>query len=774
MINSKNQIFIQGSEVMNVSVYAKKDFSLNPADLLVDETVFHNANGYIGVRSNFEEGYPNGINTIRGTYVNGFYDFSFMGQAEKLYGLTEQKQIMLNVCDTQGIKIFLEDEEFSMFSGEVLQRERLLNMKDGITQRNILWRSPKGREVSLSFTRMASFEILPLFLIQVKILPVNFSGRIQIESTHRGDVRNFFDPSDPRVAGEDFQYLTVNEAGCDQQGSWMVSETSKSNLSICSCVKNLLSHETGRQTASSHGRIVESISAEARQGETVLLNKFTVICDSIRYPQPKSTAMGCLEQAIQLGPDALFEKQRAYLGRLGVDEAVEILGDDELDASVNYNLYQLIQSVSKDPYGNIAAKGLSGEGYEGHYFWDTEMYLQPFFTLTMPVLARNLIRYRYAILKYAKENARILGHKQGAAYPWRTIMGEECSGHYPSGSAQYHISGDVAYAIIAYYLATGDLDLIEECGAEIVIETARMWLQVGNEYKGKFYINDVTGPDEYTCLVNNNYYTNLIAQHNLRWAVKFHEIIKQKGHEAALVLKTGLKPEELAEFQAAADKMYLPYDEELGINPQDDSFLQKQPWDLSTITEAEKPLLMHYHPMYLYRHMICKQADTVMAHFVLEDGQDEQTMRNSFAFYETVTTHDSSLSTCIFSIVASKLGLSEKAYKYFGDSAKLDLFNTHKNTKDGIHTANMGGTYMAIVYGFGGLRIKESGCSLQPALPAQWTSFRFRFFYQGSAIEVNVSRESVKIALLSGNAVKLTVWGRTCELRDRLTLAANP
>ena len=758
---------------MSISVYSKKDFSLHPADLLVDETVFHNANGYIGVRANFEEGYPAGYNAIRGTYVNGFYDFSYMGQAEKLYGLTEQKQIMLNVCDTQGIKILLEDEEFSLFHGEIISRERLLNMKDGVTERNVTWRSPKGREVSIRFTRMTSFTILPLFLTQVRILPLNFSCQIKIESLHRGSVRNFFDPSDPRVAGEDFQYLTVSTTDYENNVSSIVSRTSKSGLSVCSCVKNLVSNEVAREAIKSDGEIMEIISVEAREGEPVLFNKFTVICDSIRYADPKTAAKNNLEQALQLGADELFIKQQEYLAGLGIDEAVEIVGDEELDSSVRYNLYQLIQSVAKDPHGNIAAKGLSGEGYEGHYFWDTEMYLQPFFTLTIPEIAKNLVRYRYSILGYARENAKILGHKKGAAYPWRTIMGEECSGHYPSGSAQYHISGDVAYAVIAYYLATGDIDLVEECGAEIVIETARLWMQVGNYYKGKFYINEVTGPDEYTCLVNNNYYTNLIAKHNLRWAVKFYDILKERETGKVLAQKIALKPEEIVEFQEASEKMYLPYDEELGINPQDDSFLQKRPWDLSTITEEEKPLLMHYHPMYLYRHMICKQADTVMAHFILEDEQDEQTIRNSFAFYETVTTHDSSLSTCIFSVVASKLGLGEKAYKYFGDSAKLDLFNTHKNTKDGIHTANMGGTYMAIVYGFGGLRIKEAGLFLKPSLPPQWESYRFRFNYLDSKMEVSVHKDSVVVTLLSGTNKSITVFGRQYELSDTLLITTH-
>lgn len=767
--------------------YILKDFPLDNDSLKLGETIFHNANGYLGVRGNFEEGYPEGYDSIRGTYINGFYDFASMPQAEKLYGLIEEKQTMLNVADTQGITLSVEGETFSLFEGTVLERERLLDMDRGFTLRRILWRSPSGKTVRVSVKRMASFYLLPLFLVEYRAEAVDFSGEVKLISSHKGDVRNYFDPKDPRVAGESFQHLFVQSVEEQEGVSLITSATSKSGLTVVSAVANRLAVEkcqagtfgagnaAGQAETSGVVNIAGVVSersfseSEAREtftfpveaGDSAVLYKYTILCDSIRCEKVQAEAVKLMEQALSMETEELYRRQEEYLQKFWQDCAVEVEGDADLNEAICYNLYQLVQSAGKDVHCNIAAKGLSGEGYEGHYFWDTEMYLQPFYILNAREISKNLIRNRYSILEHAKENAKLLGHKKGAAFPWRTIMGKECSGYFPSGSAQYHISGDIAYCVTAYYLATKDLELLEECGAEILLETARLWMDMGNYYKGKFHINTVTGPDEYTCLVNNNYYTNALAQHNLRWAVKALELLKASGREKRLVEKTGITAEELAGFTEAADAMYLPYDEELGINPQDDSFLQKAVWDVAAIKEEEKPLLLHYHPMYLYRYQVCKQADTVLAHFILEDAQDLETIRRSFAYYEKVTTHDSSLSTCIYSIVASRLGLVDKAYEYFGESAKLDLFNTHKNTKDGIHTANMGGTYMAIVYGFGGLRIKERGVCLNPVIPRQWQGYKFRFLYEDASLEVSVDRERCRISLLKGSAKELLVYGET-------------
>jgi len=751
-------------------VYEINDLSLDNHTLMLYETVFHNANGYIGIRANFEEGYPEGYDSIRGSYINGFYDIAEMKQAEKLCGFVEEKQTMLNVADTQGIKIRMDDETFSMFEGEVLKSRRYLNMAEGYTVRQIMWRSPKGKTVEMTMKRMTSFELLSLFTDEYTVRSVDFSGKLSVISTHAGDVKNYCNPNDPRVAGESFEHLIPEGLSVENDISYLVTRTSRSGLRVCTAVSHVLSKPSGKTFRTDGHKVTCVMETEISAGETVTLTKYAVFADSIRHGSVRSAAEADMKKALDQPLAYWYGKQRDYLKRFWEQSALEIDGDDDLALAVRYNLYQLIQSVGKDEFCNIAAKGLSGEGYEGHYFWDTEMYMQPFFTLTNPDIAKNLIAYRYSTLEAARENAKILGHKKGVLYPWRTIMGKECSGYYPSGTAQYHINGDIAYAVVAYYLATKDLDFIAGKGAEIVFETARLWLDVGNFYQGRFVINAVTGPDEYTCMVNNNYYTNVSAQYNLHWARRFYELLGEAGKLGPLKEKLGLTGEEIAEFKKAEECMYLPYDEALGINPQDDSFLSKPVWDIAHTPKDKFPLLLHYHPLMLYRYQVCKQADTVLAHFIFEDAQSLETIRKSFEYYEKVTTHDSSLSTCIYSIVASKLGQKEKAYAYFGDSAKLDLFNTHNNTKDGIHTANMGGNYMAIVYGFAGLRLKESGIYFAPSLPDQWEGYRFKINYENSQIQVDVNRNKTTFRLMHGDAREINVYGRTWLLSGEICM----
>lgn len=746
-----------------------------PADndsLLLWETLFHNANGYIGVRSCYEEGYPAGYTSIRGAYINGVYDFAPMKQAESLYGLVEEKQTILNVADPQGIELALEGERFTPFVGEVLESRRTLNMEKGTTARFVHWKSPQGKEVQVTSTRMASFAKLPLFLIQYKIKSINYSGDITLTSTHKGQVKNYANPNDPRVAAESLQYLHLEKTEQQGDASVFLAKTSASGLHIATGVTHKCSKETQSTLQINGDTAVYTAQASIQAGEEITLYKYCVFTDSIRYTDCFAQAGKLLGEYAEQPPKELYKEQQEYLREYWEKAYLTIEGDDELSRAVRFNLYQMIASVGKDPHCNIAAKGLSGEGYEGHYFWDTEMYGQPFFNITMPEISRNLIAYRYSILEEARKNAKILGHTKGALYAWRTIMGKECSGYFPSGTAQYHINSDIAYSVVAYYLATGDATLLEEMGAEILFETARLWLDVGAYHDGEFHIHCVTGPDEYTCLVNNNYYTNLSAKYNLEWAVKAYHLLEKVG-KTDCARRIGLTQQEIEEFSSAAEKMFLPYDETLGINPQDDSFLQKKVWDIAATPQDKFPLLLHYHPLHLYRYQVCKQADTVLAHFLFEDAQPMATIENSFAYYEKVTTHDSSLSTCIFSIMASKLGQAEKAYSYFGNSAKLDLFNTHNNTKDGIHTANMGGTYMAVVYGFGGLRIKEDGIYFAPSLPEKWNAYSFAVRYKNNVLQVDVNRRQTVFTMKSGQGCSITVNGKQYDLQDTLVLESG-
>lgn len=752
------------------SIYEIKDLRLGKEDLILNETIFHNANGYIGVRSNYEEGYPAEFDTIRGSYINGFYDIANMKQAEKLYGMIEEKQTIVNIADTQTIKLYLEDEMFTMFEGTILESSRWLDMEEGYTARRVVWRAPGGKEVEIVIKRMVSFHQLSLFTIEYKVKALNFSGKVRFESSHIGEVMNYFNPHDPRVAGESFKHLNLDSIGIIDGISYIVTNTSRSGLSVCTGVENRLSKDGKKEVYIDGSQSLCNYQTEIVKDEVIRFTKYTVFTDSIRAKDCKKEAIKEMEKALEVSLEEHYKEQAMYLERFWKQSSLEIEGDNELALAVKYNLYQLLQSVGKDGHSNIAAKGLSGEGYEGHFFWDTEMYIQPFFTLTNPDISKNLIEFRYTTLDAARENARILGHKSGALYPWRTIMGKECSGYFPSGSAQYHINGDIAHSIVMYYLATKDIDFIAKVGAEIIFETARLWIDAGNYYEGTFRINKVTGPDEYTCLVDNNYFTNVSAKHNLYWAGKFYDLLKEEGLLESVIDKIGLSQEEIHGFKEAEKNMYLPYDEKLGINPQDDSFLSKEVWDIENTPKDKFPLLLHYHPLYLYRYQVCKQADTVLAHFIFEDAQSIETIRNSFAYYEKITTHDSSLSTCIFSIVASKLGLWEKAYDYFGNSAKLDLFNTHHNTKDGIHTANMGGNYMAIVYGFAGLRLKEEGLFLAPYLPEKWTRYQFEICYEGSQIQVEVDEKESVFTLISGQDKMIYVYGQEYKLKDTVSV----
>ena len=749
----------EGSSLsMKHKVYEINNFNLDEYHLKLNAALFHNANGYIGIRYDFEEGYTKENKITTSQYINGFYDYAAINQAEKLYGLTKETQTMLNIADTQTIKLLIDDEEFSMFQGTVLDSKISLNMDKGTTVRDVLWRSEKGNEMRISITRMTSFFQLPLFTIEYEVEPINFSGNVVIQSIHDGNVINYVDPTDPRIADECPKFITPTSCEFKNEASYITSITSKSRLSVCSSVKNVLSQECQKEFLNSDNQATCIIRTKARKGEKFKLVKYAVFCDSIRNENYKEQAALEMKKALAIPLNELYKKQEEYLKDYWENCFVEIDGDEELDMALKFNLYQLLQSVSKDEFGNIAPKGLSGDGYEGHFFWDSEMYIQPFFTITSPTVTSKLIEYRYKTLDMARENARILGHSKGALYPWRTIMGKEASGYFPAGSAQYHINGDIAYSIIAYYLATKDINFIIEKGAEIIIETARLWIDTGNFQEDKFYINTVTGPDEYTCIVNNNYYTNVLAQYHLNWAVKFYYQLKEHEEFIKLVEKIELLVEEIESFKAAADRMYLPFDETLKINPQDDSFLQKKVWNIESIPKDCFPLLLNYHPLHIYRHQICKQADTVMAHFILEDAQSEEVMRNSFLYYEKITTHDSSLSKAIFSIMAAKIGMEEKSFAYFGDSAKLDLNDKHKNTDDGIHVANMAGSYLTVVYGFAGFRLKERGISFAPMLPKKWREYRFKITYENSRILVHINESECIFCLEKGEAKKIYVY----------------
>ena len=407
------------------------------------------------------------------------------------------------------------------------------------------------------------------------------------------------------------------------------------------------------------------------------------------------------------------------------------------------------------------------------------IYLLPFLTYTSPRIAKNLLAFRYKMLPQARARAKELGHR-GAMFPWRTISGEEASAYYAAGTAQYHINADIMYALRKYVQATGDKLFLREYGAEMLVETARLWADLGfysEAKRGKFCINGVTGPDEYNAVVNNNAYTNLMARENLRYAAQVVESLRETESDAynALVHKTALAPSEVTAWTRAAENMYVPYDEKLEIIPQDDSFLEREPWDFRNTPRDRYPLLLFYHPLNIYRKRVIKQADVVLAMFLLGDAFSPEMNKRNFDFYDPLTTGDSSLSSCVEAIIAAQTGDMKKAIQYGMAALLMDLADVGGNVKDGCHIASMGGTWMMLAYGFGGLRDSDGTLSFWPRrAPEEKAILRFPLTYHGQMLEIEIGLDTVEYALREGERIVIRHEIEEVELTRENPVAVRP
>jgi alpha,alpha-trehalose phosphorylase len=749
------------------------------ASHFLNETLFALGNGYIGVRGTAEEGWSGPGGTSRdGTYLNGFYESESIHYPETAYALAKTNQFMLNVPNAKGIGIWISDanepagERFDPLQGTLESYERSLDLRQGVLERSLTWTSPSGRSIAVHSRRLVCLDNRHLLALEVSVTPLNFSGTVRIVSSLDGAVQNLEAGDDPRigsaVSGASLQLLSAEQEG---DFSALVQRTRNSGFMLVSAT---LTEVDGKDAPEAHCsrddlRLEQSYAIPAAQGEKITVRKYACYHTSRDYDESELMPRSCdlLDTAKREGFDALAARQAAYLAGFWQQSDVEIDGDDLLQQGIRFNQYHLLQSVGRDGKTNISAKGVTGEGYEGHYFWDTEIYVFPFFLYNKPEIARALLEYRWAGLESARRRARQMSHPKGALYPWRTIAGEECSAYFPAGTAQYHINADIAYSIRQYLDATGDDAWLRAHGAEIVMETARIWTGIGSyDRHGSFVINEVTGPDEYTALVNNNYYTNAMAQAHLEFAAAIATRLAGEFPEdyARIAQSMDLAPGEPEEWANAARLMFLPYDAELQIHEQDDSFLSKKRWDFAGTPAENYPLLLNYHPMVIYRHQVCKQADVVLALLLLSArfGQDDK--RRDFDYYEAVTTHDSSLSSCIFSIVAAEVGYADKAYDYFMETARLDLDDTHGNTCHGVHTAAMAGTWLGVAYGFGGMRTDGGSLRFAPTLPARWQGYRFRIQLRGCLLEVGVNGAGTTYRLAQGEALQFTHHGKPVAL----------
>ncbi len=735
----------------------------------LNETLFALGNGYIGVRGTAEEGWSGPAGTsLDGTYLNGFYESETIHYPETAYALAKTNQFMLNVPNAKGIAIWIDGERFDPLTGTVEGYDRSLDLRRGVLERSLRWTAPSGRAIAVASRRVVCFDNKHLFAQHVTVTPLNFSGTVRIVTALDGAVKNIEAGDDPRV-GSSVSGESLQLQAAEQDGGYaaLVQRTRNSGFLLVSAT---LTDIAGTAEYSQDGlRLEQSYTVPAVQGKAIDIRKYAAYHTSRDYPEGELAARSraVLEQARKDGFAALTERQAAYLEDFWQQADVEIDGDDRLQQGIRFNEYHLLQSVGRDGKTNISAKGVTGEGYEGHYFWDTEIYIFPFFLYNKPEIARKLLDYRWAGLESARRRARQMSHAKGALYPWRTIAGEECSAYFPAGTAQYHINADVAYSIRQYMDATGDDDWLRAHGAEIVMETARIWTGIGSyDRQDRFVINVVTGPDEYTALVNNNYYTNAMAQAHLAFAADVAERLAAQfpADYTRIEQAMALEAKEPAAWRRAAQRMHLPYDEELGIHEQDDSFLSKKRWDFANTPKENYPLLLNYHPMVIYRHQVCKQADVVLALLLLSSRFTLDDKRRDFDYYEAVTTHDSSLSSCIFSIVAAEVGYADKAYDYFMETARLDLDDTHGNTCHGVHTAAMAGTWLGVAYGFGGLRTDGGAVRFAPTLPAQWQGYRFRIHIRGCLLRVAVDGAGTTYLLERGAQLSFTHHGRQVSL----------
>lgn len=745
-----------------------------------NETTFALSNGYIGTRGTFEEGYDfSEEEGLEGNFINGFYESEKIRYGEWNYGFPETSQTLLNLPNGKTIKLFLGEEAFDLRQGTLVKSRRILHMKEGTLERETEWMSPSGKKVRIHTRRFASFACKNLMTMEYEVTPLNFSGTIRLVSVLDGEVENHTRKTNPLVDYGPFgKHLSAEKISAEGEILYYEGTAKNSGLTMACASVHQMCGEYRVKPGKKDDKVWLEFETEGKAGETVVLYKWIAYTSVLDMEENSREAFSpfiheVLQKAKVEGFNQLLDKQRAYMESFWEKVDVQIQGDEKLQQGIRFNLFHVMQALGRDGRTGMGAKGLSGEGYEGHYFWDTEMYVLPVFAYTDSTLAKALLDFRYDTLDEARQRARVLGHEKGALYPWRTINGEEASTYFPLGTAQYHINADIAYAFKLYVDVSGDYEYLEKRAAEVLIETARVWADVGcfvPSKGGRYCICAVTGPDEYNAIVDNSFYTNLMARENIKdalWALKVMEE-KNPSEAEALVRRLKLTEEEMQYWEKIVERMYFPYDEERRVYPLDDGFMMRKPWDESKIPEEKRHLLYeNYHPLFIYRQRMSKQADAILGLLLHSDLFSKEELKRNYDFYQEVTLHHSSLSTCIFGMLACRIGYREEAYRYFAKSARMDLDDHHDNFYAGIHAANMAGTWQAIVFGFGGVRICKEMLYIEPFLPKEWKGYSFRIVYRGSRLKITVCEDGTKVILENDVPIWFMTQGKKVGLNRK-------
>ena len=730
-------------------------------DLGTTETLFAVGNGYLGMRGNPEEGRDA---VAHGTFVNGFHETWPIRHAEAAFGFARTGQTIVNVPDAKLMKLYVDDEPLILGTADLEEYERTLDFRDGVLRRRLVWRTPSGKRVLVASTRMVSMTQRHLAVMTLEVTMLTGDAPIVISSQllNRQDGQDeYFTPyeamgegTDPRKAAAFDQRVLLPRMHYATEDRMMLGyQCARSQMTIAVAADHQLEttneHEVLVRGSEDLGKTVFRI--DAREGEPIRLDKVASYHTSRGVPvrELSDRCDRTLDRALRHSVTHYLDEQRAWFDRFWDTSDVQLDGDDALQQAVRFNLFTLAQASARADGQGVPAKGVTGSGYEGHYFWDTEIYVVPFLSFTQPHVARNLLHFRNRMLPAARQRAREMA-QSGALFPWRTINGEEASAYYAAGSAQMHIDADIAYALMQYVGATNDVGFLVRDGADLLVETARMWAELGfwrTNGRPSFHIHGVTGPDEYTTVVNNNLFTNVMARYNLEKAALVVERIRERhpADHQKLVHRLGLTEEEVENWKACAEGMAIPFDEGLGIHPQDDFFLDREVWDLSRTPMENRPLMLHYHPLVIYRFQVLKQADVVLAMFLHGDRFTDEQKRANFEYYDPITTGDSTLSAVVQSIMAAEVGYHETAMDYFRQAVYVDLADLHGNTVDGIHVASAGGVWSAIVFGFAGMTDRNGRLGFDPRLPEGWDALRFPLNWRGSRLHVEITRDSLSV-----------------------------
>jgi alpha,alpha-trehalose phosphorylase len=740
-----------------------------PAALGLTETAFALSNGHIGLRGTLEEGEP----VVQpGTYLNGFYELRDLPYAERGYGYPESGQTVVNVTDGKIIRLLVEDEPMDLRYGHTEEHERTLDFRSGTLRRHTVWVSPTGRRVRIRSERLVSFTKRTIAAIKYSVEPIADDMRVVLQSDLLANEPVPLPGDDPRLAAALDAPLVADQAECRGYRAMLCHQTKRSGLRLAAGMDHEVDYpDTAELSVRAEGDLARlTVAAHVPAGTKLTLTKYIGYGWSGRRSAPALRAQvdAALSMAMEAGWDELLRSQREFLDHFWLDADIELDGDPPLQQAVRFAIFHVLQAGARGQARSIPAKGLTGPGYDGHTFWDTETFVLPMLTYTIPAAAREVLRWRYSTLGQARHRAHELG-QAGAMFPWRSINGEECSGYWLAGTAAVHITADIANATARYLAATHDTQFEAECGVELLVEGARLFAQLGHhDDDGIFHIDGVTGPDEYTAGINDNLFTNLVAQQNLSDAVA---ACNRRPDVAA---QLGVDATEVACWQRCADHMSIPYDERRGVHEQSDAFTRLAHWDFEA-SVGKYPLLLNYPYYDLYRKQVVKQADVVFAMYLRGDAFTPEEKQRNFDYYEKLTVRDSSLSACCQAVIAAEVGYLDLAYDYLIESVFTDLDDLHDNVSSGLHIAALAGAWMDCVAGFGGMRDYGGQITFAPRLPSKLNYLSFRMVIRDSKIVVAIDGDKVTYRLLTGEPIELAHHGDSFLLDQHpVTLPVPP